>query len=153
MKRCCWLYGGGPVVIIIIFLQLSLLFQLAASAFLAPPTGGLVVRRRPTSRRSHPAVRLPRTRSPLASTAWAAAASEPRTRTCDDENSDSVGCCSIGVIGCGTIASAIVTGLATAALPASSSGIRIRRITVTPRSAAKSAALQKRFPQLVPGYR
>jgi len=62
------------------------------------------------------------------------------------ENTDSVGC-SIGVIGCGTIASAIVTGLAT--LPVSSSSSSIRRITVTERSASKSAALQKQFPQLV----
>jgi len=136
MKRC-WLHCGGPIVVII-FLQLSLLFKLASS-FLAPTVW---LRR---TRRSH---LPPRSSSPfLAAACCLAAAASQKGNVENLDNADSVGC-SIGVIGCGTIASAIVTGLAT--LPVSSSSApSIRRITVTPRSAAKSAALQKRFPQLV----
>ena len=48
----------------------------------------------------------------------------------------------IGVIGCGTIASAIVTGLA-------GSDQLIRRITVSRRSEHRSTALQSKFPHLV----
>ena len=47
----------------------------------------------------------------------------------------------IGVIGCGTIASAIVTGLAVSD--------QIKRITVSRRSKHRSTALQSKFPHLV----
>lgn len=52
---------------------------------------------------------------------------------------------SVGFLGCGTIASAIATGLATS--PQTS--FSIQSISVTRRSAHRSAALQQRFSQLV----
>jgi pyrroline-5-carboxylate reductase len=53
----------------------------------------------------------------------------------------------IGFLGCGTIASAIATGLATQTLVKS-----IASISVTTRSAVKSAALRDKFPELVTVY-
>lgn len=49
----------------------------------------------------------------------------------------------VGFLGCGTIASAIATGLAT------QSDVPIASIAVTLRSKAKSAALLEKFPSLV----
>ena len=66
---------------------------------------------------------------------------------------------SIGVIGCGTIASAVVTGLAKAQQEATIGSnakveeghpsYKILRILLSVRSAKKSAALQESFPDLV----
>lgn len=59
----------------------------------------------------------------------------------------------IGVIGCGTIASAIVTGLAKAQQSKGNAKVghpyTISRISLSARSAKKSAALQESFPDLV----
>ena len=52
----------------------------------------------------------------------------------------------IGFLGCGTIASAIATGLAT------QSTVSIASISVTRRSASKSAALEEKFPLLISIY-
>lgn len=57
---------------------------------------------------------------------------------------------SIGVIGCGTIASAIVMGLAKAQQQSNAkAAFTISRISLSARSTQKSAALQAMFPDLV----
>lgn len=54
-----------------------------------------------------------------------------------------------GFLGCGTIAAAIATSLAAHPTHLASQGLRVTSISVTRRSAAKSAALAEEFPDLV----
>lgn len=58
------------------------------------------------------------------------------------------GSCRLGFVGCGTIASAIVTGIATITTT-QDDVVQVEKISVSKRSEAKSSALATRFPNVV----